>query len=496
MPAFTLKNMFTDSNLQDPVREIIPTIQTGIPGLDTVLGGGLPAGSLYLIQGLAGSGKTTMAAQIGFHHARQGKKVLVLTLLGESHAKMINHFASFSFFDRSLVGKEVVFFSAYASLVKGGLRDLLQLIVGTMAEQQPQILIIDGFRSIRNSTATDLALAEFMHSVNSLVASMGCTTFLISPVEGNVTDNENTLVDGVIELGQYRQGMGVIRELQVYKIRGAKHLLGKHVFEVRAEGVVVYPRFEALATNGRPPSAEGVLMSVGIPSWDERIGGGVVKGSITCLLGSPGVGKTMMGLHFIGEGLKNGENCLIVGFHESPDALIQKARNVSIELQTYVENGQLQVIWQLPLEILVDDLASRMLACIRENKVSRLLIDGVEGLDNLIMHPERSRVFLVALSNELRLHRATVYITEQLHYFRNGAPGANSSSSALYENIMLLEYFSAADINHRRISVMKLRQNNYDPSNRVLTISREGMKVGGLPSSVTVKGPESYDSVG
>jgi circadian clock protein KaiC len=470
-------------------------LQTGVPGLDEVLGGGLPAGSLYLIQGLAGSGKTTMAAQIGFNHARRGKKVLVLTLLGESHAKMINHFANFSFFDRALIGKEIVFFSAYASLVKGGLRDLLQLIVATMSAEQPHILIIDGFRSIRNSTATDLALAEFMHSLNSLVSSMGCSTFLLSPVEGNVTDNENTLVDGVIELGQHRQGMGVIRELQVYKIRGAKHLLGKHVFEVREQGVVVYPRFEALATNGRPPPAEAGLLSVGIPSWDERIGGGVVTGSVTCLLGSPGVGKTMMGLHFIGEGLRQGEQCLIVGFHESPATLVQKARNVSIELQDAVDSGQLQMIWQLPLEILIDDLASRMLACIREHKISRLLIDGVEGLDNLIMHPERSRVFLVALMNELRLHQVTVYITEQLHYFKMRAPAAESSSSALYENIMLLEYFAAGDVNHRQISVMKLRENDYDAANRILTISREGMAVGGLPASLSQQAPSADGNI-
>jgi circadian clock protein KaiC len=234
---------------------------------------------------------------------------------------------------------------------------------------------------------------------------------------------------------------------------------------------------------------------VGIPSWDERIGGGVVTGSVTCLLGSPGVGKTMMGLHFIGEGLRQGEQCLIVGFHESPATLVQKARNVSIELQDAVDSGQLQMIWQLPLEILIDDLASRMLACIREHKISRLLIDGVEGLDNLIMHPERSRVFLVALMNELRLHQVTVYITEQLHYFKMRAPAAESSSSALYENIMLLEYFAAGDVNHRQISVMKLRENDYDAANRILTISREGMAVGGLPASLSQQAPSADGNI-
>lgn len=474
----------------------LPMLQTCVPGLDVVLGGGLPSGSLYLIQGLAGSGKTTMACQIGFNHARQGKKVMVLTLLGESHGKMINHFSNFNFFDDALIGKEIVFFSAYAALVKGGLRDLLQMIVTTMSQEQPSILIIDGFRSVRNSSATDLALAEFMHSLNSLVASMGCTTFLLSPVEGNVTDSENTLVDGVIELGQYRQGMVVLRELQVFKIRGAKHLLGTHVFDMRSEGVVVYPRFEALASDSVAPPVAAARLSVGIPSWDERIGGGVVAGSITCLLGSPGVGKTMMGLHFIGEGLKNGDKCLIVGFHESPASLVQKAGNIGIGLRKHLDNGSLQLMWQLPLEVIIDDLAARILASIAEHKVKRLLIDGVEGLHNLITHPERSRLFLIALTNELRLRGVTVYITEQLHYFRMTAPAADPYSSALYENIMLLEYFAVGDINHRRISVMKLRENEYDSANRILTISAEGMAVGGLASGANVVEPESDGNVG
>ena len=465
-----------------------PILQTCVAGLDAVLGGGLPAGCLYLIQGLAGSGKTTLACQIGFNHARRGAKVLVLTLLGESHAKMLSHFNNFTFFDEALVGKEIVFYSAYASLAKGGLRDLLQYIIATMSGEQPSILIIDGFRSVRNSSTSDLALAEFMHSLNSLVSSMGCTTFLLSPVEGNVTDSENTLVDGVIELGQYQQGMGVIRELQLFKVRGAKHLLGKHVFEVKDDGLVVYPRFEALASSGKAPPAQCARLSVGIPSWDERIGGGIMSGSITCLLGSPGVGKTIMGLHFIADGLKHNEQCLIVGFHESPDSLMQKAQNIGLPLQQYIDNGSLDIMWQLPLGIMIDDLAWRILANIRRRNVNRLLIDGVEGISNLIMHPERSRSFLVALTYQLRLHGVTVYMTEQLNHFRGSSPAVDPFASALYENVMLLEYFASGDVNHRQVAVMKLRENGYDGTNRLMTISSCGMVIGERSSSVVRAG--------
>lgn len=144
-------------------------------------------------------------------------------------------------------------------------------------------------------------------------------------------------------------------------------------------------------------------------------------------------------------------------------------------------------MWQLPLEILIDDLASRMLNCIRKYKISRVLIDGVEGLSNLVMHPERSRSFLVALTHQLRMHGVTVFLTEQLHYFKKAAPAAEPSSSSLYENVILLEYVKVGDINHRQVSVMKLRENDYDGTNRLMTITPDGMVVGDVSSSIGTK---------
>jgi circadian clock protein KaiC len=454
-------------------------LKTCIDGLDIALGGGLPAHGLYLIQGLAGSGKTTLACQMGFLHAKQGNKVVVITLLAESHAKMFSHFKHFSFYDDQLVGTGIVFFSGYSALAKDGLRPLLQQIVETVASEKPNMLIIDGFRSVRNSAPSDLALAEFMHSLNSLVSTMRCTTFILSPVEGNVTDSENTLVDGVIELGQHALGMRLIREMQIFKIRGANHLLGKHVFEVKETGIVVYPRFEAVRTYSTgSQEASGEHISTGIPTWDSRIGGGITKGSITCLLGSPGVGKTIMGLHFLKDGLNKQEKCLIVGFYESPSALLLKAKRVGLDLSEAMHDGRLDIMWQLPLEILVDDLVTRVFVNIKNRGVTRVFIDGLEGLSSLAMHPERARSFLVAFTSELRTLGVTTFFSEQLHYFRQAVPMAEPSSSALYENVILLEYFTHKDVNYRQISVMKLRENGYDGTNRLISITDEGITVG------------------
>jgi circadian clock protein KaiC len=472
--------------------EGIVLLPTGVPGLDQILGGGLPAHRLHMIQGLAGSCKTTLACQMAFEQARRGSKVMVLTLIAESHAKLIQHLANFSFFDGDMLGEQIEFFGGYHSLTQGGLRELLNFISTSLTRSRPQMLIVDGFRSVRDTPPSDLSLSEFMHMLNSLVSAMGCTTVLLSPVQGNLPESENTLVDGLIELSQHEEGLRLVREIKVFKARGAYHLLGKHTFEVTPDGVVVYPRLEAVASRTNP--APGVLKSYarfGIGEWDAMTGGGVCAGSITSLIGHPGVGKTIMGLHFIHEGLREGEPCAILGFYESPERLMQKARSVGLAMHSDVDNGKLRIMWRLPLEVLMDRLATELLEDIDRRGVKRLLIDGVEGFHSIAAHPERIRPFVVALVNELRVRNVTTFITQELPYLKESVGHSDATGSMLYENIMLLKYVEQGGINRRLISVLKMREHSYDPSQHVLNISDRGITISRAITSSAADSPTS-----
>jgi circadian clock protein KaiC len=462
-------------------------MSTAIEGFDAILGGGLPKHHLYLIQGLAGSGKTTLACQIGFSHARQKKKVLILTLIAESHAKLMQHLRNFSFYDDALVGNEIVFFSGYNALVEGDLQGLLNFISASIGEQRAEILIIDGFRSVRDSHGDELSLSEFMHSLNSLVSTLGCTTFLLSPVHGNLPESENTLVDGLVELSQYHDGVRTIRELEVLKVRGSNHLLGKHAFEVTREGIIVYPRLEAMATCANHPAPSlNRLVSFGIPSWDKRTGGGVMEGSTTNIVGTPGAGKTLMGLHFIHQGLRDNEKCLILGFYESPERLVQKAKKVSLDLTSFFENGCLDMIWRLPVEVMMDELALRVFDNIDKRGVKRLLIDGVDGFRHIAIHPERLKSFLIAFVNGLRVRGVTTLFTQELPYFKESLAENESVNSVLYENMLLLNYTERGGVNYRQISVIKMRENDYDPAVHLMKISGAGIAVEGSVSGLKV----------
>jgi circadian clock protein KaiC len=294
----------------------------------------------------------------------------------------------------------------------------------------------------------------------------------------------------LIELSQFECGLQLIREIKVFKLRGGKHLLGRHVCEVGEDGVAVYPRLEAVSSlSGATPSISPDRLGFGIAGWDRLTNGGVGKGSTTALLGNPGVGKTLMGLHFIYEGLQRGEHCLIVGFYESPPRLLEKARSIGIDLRTYFDSGALQIVWHPPLEVLVDSLAQSVLRNVAQRSVSRVLIDGIDGLREIVMHEGRSRSFLAALVNELRVRNATTFFTQELPYFGQTSTQNEPSASMLFENIILMRYVEINGINRRQIGVLKLRENSYDAANHILLISDKGMSIEGPVSFQPTRSP-------
>ena len=81
-------------------------IETGVPGFDEILGGGLVSGGVYLLEGMAGAGKTILSSQIGFHRVSKGEKVLYVTLIAESHDKLLAHLKGLSFFDETAVAQQ------------------------------------------------------------------------------------------------------------------------------------------------------------------------------------------------------------------------------------------------------------------------------------------------------------------------------------------------------------------------------------------------------
>ncbi|HJT78893.1 MAG TPA: ATPase domain-containing protein, partial [Gemmataceae bacterium] len=348
-------------------------VRSGIPRLDYILKGGFHKGGTYNLLGPPGSGKTVLGNQLCFHHAREPDgRCVYLSLLVESHTKMLAHMASLRFFNPEAVGDRIYYVSGYQQLRDGGPEALLHLIRATVQERKATVLVIDGMESLRHFAKGEQHVKEFVHELQAFTYMAGCTTLLMCFKDPSYTFTENAVVDGVIELSYTLVGPRAVRELTVHKFRGGDYLLGKHEVEIGDQGIVVHPRTEIQFD--KPPAQateQRVRMAFGVQGLDRMLWGGLPSGSTAALLGAPGAGKTLLGLSFLVEGARRGQKGVYFGFYEPPPRLLEKAGSVGIELEQYVRQGLIEVIWQPPLEHMLDSLAEQLLEKIREQQEPR-----------------------------------------------------------------------------------------------------------------------------
>ncbi|WP_250526895.1 ATPase domain-containing protein [Caballeronia sp. GAWG2-1] len=461
-------------------RQTIPNdgnVTTGVAGLDEILGGGLAEGGLYMIEGMAGAGKTILSSQIGFHRVGQGDMVLYITLIAESHTKLLSHLRAMSFYDADAISERMLFVSGYHELIRDGLSGFLSLIAATIRTSRPRFMVIDGFRSAREFSSTELELSQFIHELSAFVSAARCTTLILAPLSGNEPHPEHTLVDGLIELNRYNTGMRRAREIEVHKLRARDHLLGKHFFKITADGLVTFPRLEASSANAQDVPDFESRLAFGFPDFDQMLGGGVVRGSTTTFIGPSGVGKTLLALKFLQAGVARGEQCVYFGLYESPERLIAKAASVGIDLKDAVDSGHLLLEWHPAVELAIDELASELIASIQRSKASRLVVDGVDGFFQSANRTERLGLFLNALTHRLREAGVTTLVTEELPLYGDSTTPTTLRASAMTENIVLLRYVEANSSLYRMVSVVKQREGSHDTAIRRLAIDSRGLHI-------------------
>jgi circadian clock protein KaiC len=452
---------------------------TGVEGLDEVLGGGLRDGGICLIEGDAGVGKTVLTSQMCFHRARAGQRVLYVTLVAESHAGLLGHLSHFAFYDARIVGETLTLISGYEALSAGGLDGLLQFLARQLSERRPSLLAIDGFQTAVDFGGTRTELGRFLHELRALVSAAQCLALLLVPEKSGArtTPVERMLVDGVIRLTRLTRGMRSSRELEVVKLRGAAHIEGRNTFSIGDDGVRVYPRLEARSVSVRPDPARSTRLKFGIGALDAMLHGGLIQSSVTSVLGAPGTGKTLVGIHFLHAGIQSRERGLYFGFYESPERLLAKARAVSLDLQPHAREDSLQFIWQAPGEYSLDWLADRLLQEVRRHDAKRLMIDGIGGLRDTSEREERFGLFLTALMHELRRLGVTTLIANEMPLYGDGAQEYQLSDSAILENVISLRYLQRRSRIYRLITVVKLRESGHDLAPHEFRITAAGLEV-------------------
>ncbi|MEO5670826.1 MAG: ATPase domain-containing protein, partial [Ramlibacter sp.] len=297
-------------------KAIINRLPTGVPGLDAVLGGGLPEFSFNVIAGPPGCGKTTLAHQMMFALATDQRPALYFTVLGEPPLKMLRYQQQFKFFDNAKVNSAIRFVNLSEETATGDLQKVLDRIVAEVEAMSPGLVFVDSFRSVvlaHDGGKSFLGLQEFVQQLGLLMTSWQATTFLIG--EYFSEDDPNpvfTVADGLIWLRQSVQRNSVVRKMEVMKMRGQPTIPGLHTFRISAAGVQVFaPPRMADADADAMAAPTRARLPMGVPGLDEMMGGGLPRGYSLLVAGPTGAGKSILASAFLAEGARLGETGVI-----------------------------------------------------------------------------------------------------------------------------------------------------------------------------------------
>lgn len=453
-------------------------LSTGVPGLDTILCGGLTPGAVFIVQGAPGAGKTILANQICFHRAAQGQNAIYVTLLAESHDRLLGHLRKLAFYDDSRVPQSMYYISGFDILARDGLKGVLQLLRQETRSHKASMVVLDGLFALEESVGSESEFRKFINELSSLANILGATILLLTNSSRPRSSAEYTMVDGWLELDIEEVDYRDFRFFRVHKYRGSGFLSGRHSMTISSQGIHLLPRLEALPiANARFTNYPG-LLPTGIPQFDQMIGGGLPRASTTLVAGPTGVGKTTFGLHFMAQ-CSAQEPGLIFGFYETQERLQAKADALGISLDEMVKSGALIMVWQSATENLLDDLAERLMEAVERHRPKRLFIDGIDGFRQSVVFPSRLSRFVTGLTNLLRSQNVTTLFTSEIPELIGGeAKLAFGSVTAVAENVVLLRYREYASELYRTLTIVKIRESSFDPTVRRFEITKAGIRIG------------------
>jgi circadian clock protein KaiC len=493
---------------QDKVK--IKNLPTGVPGLDEILGGGLPEFSFNVIAGAPGCGKTTMAHQFVFANATPEHPALYFTVLGEPALKMLRYQQQYTFFELSRLNTSVRFINLSQTLVDRGLEGILEEIGKAVEAVNPGIVVVDSFRTVmRQTDRNEMEMQVFVQQLGLLLTSCQATTFLI----GEYAESEQpgnpvfTVADGLFWLYQVVEQNSIVRKLHIMKLRGQASVSGMHTFRITDTGMQAFSRTLGLAGRRRKLAAEKRL-SIGIPALDEMLGGGIPEGDSLLIAGSSGTGKSLLATHFIAAGLRQGEPGIVAVFEERPEEYAARAESFGLDLNTPIEDGNLKVIYIRPLDLSVDEAMQEILDAIKKTGATRLVIDSLAGFEMALSPGFRSdfRESLYRMIFGLTGIGITVLSTLEMEESFTELLFSKFSISFLTDDIIRLRYVEIEGQLRKIMMVLKMRGGAHSKDIREYEITSKGVVVGermqgydhlitGIPTRAGRSGQSTYKRV-
>lgn len=470
--------------MTDKVR--IRQLITGVPGLDQILGGGLPEFSFNLIAGAPGSGKTTLAQQIMFGLAGPKCHAVYFTVVGEPPLKMLRYQQQYTFFDVERVDASIRFVNLSQDLVGGTLDKTLARIVQEVEATNPGIVFVDSFRTVAQAAERardgEIELQHFVQQLAIRLTGWQATTFLIGEYDPRESEHDPvfTVADGLLWLHQSMDRNSMVRKMQVMKMRGQAPVPGLHTFRITTDGIQVFPRVIVgppdKPSRKREPRKRLLL---DINEVDDMLGGGIPEGYSVLVAGPSGSGKSVLATQFIMSGIRHDEPGILAVFEKRPNEYSQTPPG-GRAFEQMIRQGKVGVIHSRPLDLSIDETLYEIVEEIHRLKAKRLVVDSLSGFE-LALAPtfrEDFRESLYRMVAVLTGMGITMMMTAELEDTYTELRFSPHGTAFLTDVIIMQRYIELKGQLQRVMSVVKVRGSAHSKDIRAFEITKTGIVVG------------------
>ena len=400
----------------------VANADTGIAGLDDILGGGLTRGRLFLLEGSPGTGKTTIATQFLQAGAARGEPTLYITLseteeeLRESAASHGWALEGIEIFEllppESLLDDEQQQSLLYSSDLELG--ETTKRIFEVFEDKAPIRVVLDSLSEIRLLAQSSLRYRRQILALKHYFSKQNATVLMLDDLTTEANDKTvHSVAHGVIRLEELSPDYGAERRrLRVVKYRGRRYRGGYHDFEIRTGGVQAFPRL--VSAEHRSAFKRDVVGSDS-KELDALLGGGVERGSSALVLGPAGTGKSLFTMTFLRAAIERGENAALFVFDEELGLLFGRAKTMGIDLQAMIDGGRLTVEQVDAAQLTPGEFSKKVRDCVEVVHARTVVIDSLNGYQAAMPQENALILHMHEMLQYLNRQGVTTWLTVAQH---------------------------------------------------------------------------------
>jgi circadian clock protein KaiC len=456
---------------------------TGIPGLDELTDGGLPAGRPTLICGSAGCGKTLFSTTFLVKGAIDYNEPGVFMTFEERPEDIVKNVASLGYnLDKLIADKKIAM--DYVRIERSeieetgdydleGLFVRLNYAIDSIGAKR---VVLDTIETLFGGLSNQAILRAELRRLFDWLRDKGVTAVITGERgSGALTRHglEEYVSDCVILLDNRVNDQVSTRRLRIVKYRGSAHGTNEYPFLLDKHGISVMP----ITSVGLNHPASNERVPTGIPDLDQMMEGkGYYRGTSVLVSGMAGAGKSSVAAHFANSVCQRGEKCIYFAFEESPENIIRNMRSIGIDLKPWVDKGLLMFSAKRPSLFGMEMHLVSMNREVQEFKPAAVVVDPISALVRDDIGHQDVQLMLLRLIDLLKTQGITAVFTNLTHGNVEMAK-TDVQVSSLMDTWLLLYNREANGEHNRQLYLLKSRGMAHSNQVREFLMTPQGIEL-------------------